>query len=90
MYEINYHPKVLSHDLAKLSRPDLLRIRDAIERKLETRPEIYGLALRGDLRSYWKLRIGDYRIVFKVSNKTIYILTIANRKDVYKLAANRL
>lgn len=89
MYEISYHPKVLSHDLVKISKTDLKALRNAIERKLTTRPEMYGAHLRGELASYWKIRVGDYRIVYQISGKSIYVLVIANRKDVYTQAGNR-
>ena len=88
MFEITYHEQVLN-DLEKLDKPELLRIRETIERKLCTKPELYGTRLRGQLREYWKLRVGDYRTVYKVKNKSVYILIIAHRKEVYKLAEKR-
>lgn len=88
MFAITYHPKV-SHDLAKLDKGELLRIRDAIAGKLTTRPELYGARLRGELREYWKLRVGDYRIVYKIGSGTLFILAIGDRKEIYRIAENR-
>ncbi len=34
------------------------------------------------LKGYWKLRVGDYRVVFKVSGQEVWILGIINRKEV--------
>lgn len=88
MFAITYHPKV-SHDLAKLGKGELLRIRNAIEGKLTTRPELYGARLRGELREYWKLRIGDYLIVYKIETGAVFILAIGDRKEIYRIAENR-
>ena len=40
------------------------RIKRAIERKLMTAPEMYGERLKGTLKDLWKLRVGDYRVIF--------------------------
>jgi mRNA interferase RelE/StbE len=45
-------------------------------------PQDYGKPLRKTLSGYWKLRVGDYRIVFKIANNTILILGICHRKEV--------
>ena len=61
-----------------------LRIKKAIEERLMTDPVKYGKPLRKSLKSYWKLRVGDYRIVYNVKDNTVIIFGIINRKDVYK------
>lgn len=88
MFEIKYHPKVLN-DLSKLNKPELVRIHETIERKLLTKPELYGVRLRGQLKEYWKLRVGNYRIVYKIVDMALYILIIAHRKDIYTTAVKR-
>lgn len=88
MFMITYHPNVV-RDLARLGKIERIRIRDAIKGKLSTRPELYGARLRGELREYWKLRIGDYRIVYKIESGTLFILAIGDRKEIYKIAINR-
>ena len=35
------------------------------------------------LKGYWKLRVGDYRVVFRVVEKEVWVFGIINRKDVY-------
>ena len=88
MFAITYHQKV-SGDLAGLDRVELLRIRDVIQRKLVTRPELYGARLRGELKEYWKLRVGDYRIVYKILNESVFILAVGDRKEIYRVATRR-
>lgn len=42
--------------------------------------------LTGELRGFYRLRVGDYRIVFAVlrESQTIAVVNIAPRGDVYK------
>ena len=66
------------------------RIRNAIEHRLATEPHQYGEPLRKTLRGYWKLRIGDYRVVFKIIGEEVWILGIIHRKKVYEAIEKRI
>ena len=35
-------------------------------------------------RPFFRFRIGDYRLVFRIIEKDIYIITIDKRSDVYR------
>ncbi|MEX0877997.1 MAG: type II toxin-antitoxin system RelE/ParE family toxin [Candidatus Spechtbacterales bacterium] len=83
-FSIEYHPLVISEDIPKLSKIWQKRIKESIETKLSTRPEIFGQPLRQNLKGYRKLRVGDYRIIFKVNGRNIYILLIEHRSVVYR------
>jgi len=87
--KLKYHPDVKRSDLPKIDAKNKGMIKRAIEDRLATQPETYGKPLRKTLKGYWKLRVGDYRIVFKVSNNTIFIFGIIHRKKVYKLIKKR-
>ena len=50
----------------------------------------YGEPLRKTLKGYWKLRVGDYRVVYKVEGKEVWIFAIISRKDVYKKIIKRI
>ncbi len=50
----------------------------------------YGVPLRGTLKGYWKLRVGDYRIVFKITGQEVWVLTILHRREVYEAVTSRL
>lgn len=58
------------------------RIKKAIEERLQVAPYDYGLPLRKSLKRYWKLRVGDYRIVYKIDNTTVMIFCICHRKNI--------
>ena len=89
-YILKYHPDIKSSDLPKIDSRNKEMIKRAIEERLATHPEIYGKPLQRNLKGYWKLRVGDYRIVFRVSNTTIFILGIIHRKEVYRLINRRI
>lgn len=83
-YEVVYHPDVKERDLPNIDNRNKLMIKKAIEKRLTSHPEIYGKPLRHTLKGYWKLRIGDYRVVFKILQQKIIILGILHRKDIYE------
>ncbi len=83
-FDIEYHPDVLKEDLPKISSAEKQRIRKAIEKKLFDTPQNFGVRLRKTLKNYWKLRVGDYRVIFKITGKKILVLKIGHRKEVYE------
>ncbi len=87
---IIYHPDVKTVDLLAINAKIKRRIKTAIETRLFTAPHQYGEPLRKTLKGYWKLRVGDYRVVFKITGYNIYILGIIHRKMVYKKIGIRL
>jgi mRNA interferase RelE/StbE len=85
-----YHPDVRKRDIPAISRNLRERIAHAIDTRLTTHPERYGEPLRGTLKGYWKLRIGDYRVVFKVVRSEVWIFGIIHRREVYERIVRRL
>jgi mRNA interferase RelE/StbE len=57
---------------------------------LGNEPEKYGKPLRGSLKGYWKLPVGDIRIIFKIVGHDVVILGIIHRKIVYQKIVKRL
>lgn len=82
-YRLTYHTDVKNTDLPKIDNKNKAMIKRAIKERLATQPEKYGSPLRRTLKGYWKLRVGDYRVIFKISGYDIFILGIMNRKSVY-------
>ena len=91
-YQLIYHPKVKTDDIPRLDNEIAKRIKTAIEQKLIANPLKYGFFLHGSLQGYKKLRVGDWRIVFRIVGNTIRIIAIGHRKDniVYNKASSRL
>jgi mRNA interferase RelE/StbE len=90
MHEILYVDEVVNADLPKILEPWKSEIKQAIERKLMTRPEVYGRPLRRSLKGYRKLRVGDYCIVFRIEENMVKIFAIQHRSSVYMTAPERL
>jgi mRNA interferase RelE/StbE len=81
---LKYHPDVKNIDLPIIDGKIKHRIKKAIEERLLIAPQIYGKPLQRTLKGYWKMRVGDFRIVFKVIENEIRIYGIRNRKDIYQ------
>ncbi|HEX3034488.1 MAG TPA: type II toxin-antitoxin system RelE/ParE family toxin [Thermodesulfobacteriota bacterium] len=89
-YTILYHPKVKEEDVNLLDKKQRSIIAKAIETRLTNEPEKYGKPLRGSLKGYWKLRVGDVRVMFKIVGNEVQVLGIINRKIVYEKILKRL
>ncbi len=84
-----YHPDV-PDDLSEIPRNIQDRIETAIRLRLCQSPQNYGKPLTGNLGGYWKMRVGDYRVVYKIIKNEIWIFGVINRRDVYKDIVKRL
>ncbi|OQY11480.1 MAG: addiction module antitoxin RelB [Desulfobacteraceae bacterium 4572_187] len=89
-YRLIYHADVKNTDLPKIDNKNKAMIKRAIKEHLAMQPEKYGSPLRRTLKGYWKLRVGDYRVIFKISGYDIFILGIMNRKSVYSQINKRV
>jgi mRNA interferase RelE/StbE len=83
-YAICYSEHLDWKRFAKLPRKDKERIKTAIERKLTSRPEIFGKPLRQSLTGCRSLRIGDYRVIFRISRRAVEIVLFGHRSTIYK------
>ena len=81
-YSLSYHPEV-ARDIAHLPKNISSRIQRAIEERLLADPVHYGHPLRRSLQGYRKLRVGDYRVIYKIKESQIIIFKIGHRKEVY-------
>ena len=88
-YELRYHPQVKRSDLPKLDRAARERIRAAIEARLTESPEYYSEPLRKTLKPYRKLRVGEYRVILRVHESTVFILAVLHWKEAYQRARRR-
>ncbi|MBI5196428.1 MAG: type II toxin-antitoxin system RelE/ParE family toxin [Nitrospirae bacterium] len=89
-FELKYHPDVKAVDIPLLDEKIKKRIKTAIEIRLTAAPHQYGEPLRKTLKGYWKLRVGDYRVVYKIAHGEVRILGIIHRKRVYEMIEKRI
>ena len=73
-------------DIAELDGSAKRIIKKAIEDKLMVDPLKYGKALRRNLSGLFKLRVGDFRIIYQVKEKEIIvvIVKVGHRREVYE------
>lgn len=90
MFELLYQAEVVKKDIPKLSAQWQETIRVAIETKLTTKPELYGKPLRRSLKNYRKLRVGDYRVIFRIEEKQVKIFIIQHRSKIYSQITKRI
>ena len=88
-WQVLYHPYVASEDLPKIPRNMRARLKRAIETRLLVDPILAGAPLRKDLTGYRKLRVGDYRIIYRVQKDEIIVLIIGHRKEAYSHVLGR-
>lgn len=84
MYKVAYLNSV-EEDLKKLDKATARKILNRIETYLACDPKELGKPLKGEFQGYWRYRWGNYRVIYKISEREILILVlrISNRKDVY-------
>jgi len=85
-YHLFYHPDILKEDLPSIPENIKERIKRAIEQRLMIEPVKYGEPLKRTLHGYRKLRLGNYRVIYRIDKENIIILKIGHRKEVYNKA----
>ena len=89
-YKLLYHPDIVKEDLPEIPKNIQNIVRRAIEERILSNPILYGHPLRHSLLGHRKLRVGDYRIIYRVQEDEVIILKIGHRKDVYKKVLKRI
>lgn len=57
------------------------------QEELRKSPKTFGKNLRGNLKKFWRYRVGDYRILCELKNAELVVLVIeiGHRSNVYKI-----
>lgn len=82
-WKVLLHPLVLKEDLPGMDHSGRQAVLCAIRKKLAADPQAYGEPLRRELFGYWKLRVGEYRVIYRVQKEvvTVLVVKIGMRKD---------
>jgi mRNA interferase RelE/StbE len=85
-YPIRYLEEVVNKDIPNLPSSATTLIKRAMEERLMIDPIGFGKPLRYSLKGHRRLRVSDYRIVYRIEAKTnmVLIVAIKHRKDVYE------
>jgi mRNA interferase RelE/StbE len=82
-YTIIYDRKA-QRDAMKLPPSQIAFIRKQVEERLTIAPFDYCEPLQYQFKGSWRLRVGDWRVVYKVVGQVVLVERIAHRKDVYE------
>ena len=82
-YKILIDDKVIK-DMKKIDKIWQKRIIAKIKTILVENP-CSGKKLVGDLSHFWRLRVGDYRVIYTIKEEivTVEVIKVRHRKDVY-------
>ena len=83
-YSVEYEPEAIS-DLEKLTQAVRERVIAKINWLAENFDQITSQPLNADLSGFFKLRVGDYRVIYEVNweERLIFIDRIGHRREVY-------
>jgi mRNA interferase RelE/StbE len=74
--------------LRKLDKQVARRILDFLDERVTTseEPRSMGKALTGPLGSFWRYRVGEYRVICDIQDGRLRVLVvqIGNRREVYR------
>jgi mRNA interferase RelE/StbE len=74
--------------MSKLDRQSAKRILDYMSERIarHDNPRSLCKALSGELGTFWRYRVGDFRIICDIEDKVLRILVVrvGNRKEVYR------
>lgn len=70
-------------DLRKLGRQAALRVLTRIEKALVAE-ESHGERLTGEFSGLYRLRVGDYRVIYARTDEGYVVLRIGHRREVYR------
>ena len=87
-WQIEFDPGALK-DLRKIDKPIQVRLLGFLRSRLSTLddPRSIGEALSGQrMGSYWKYRVGDWRIICDIQDQRIVVrvLRIGNRREIFR------
>lgn len=87
MYHVEFSRQA-KNELKKLDKHISAMIIGWVRKNLEgcDNPRVHGKPLVANQKGKWRYRVGDYRLVCRIEDSKIivYVLTIGQRKEVYK------
>ncbi|MDD8016587.1 MAG: type II toxin-antitoxin system RelE/ParE family toxin [Acidobacteriota bacterium] len=93
-YEILIDELVLKDDFKRIEIHHQKRIIKTIRERLRQNPEKHGQPLRGDLKGLWKLRVGEFRVIYEIRKAEIVVMVIKvgvrRNAEVCRAALKRL
>ncbi|MDR0496168.1 MAG: type II toxin-antitoxin system RelE/ParE family toxin [Treponema sp.] len=83
-YSIQFAEIVVKEQIPSIPMPYRQQIRRAIEERLTIDPIKLGKPLKYSLLGMRRLRVGNWRIIYRISGNDVEIVKIGNRKEIYE------
>ncbi|MDO9390367.1 MAG: type II toxin-antitoxin system RelE/ParE family toxin [bacterium] len=80
-YNVQFKPQAVK---------DIRSLTPQLSQRMLTRIEEMSVGLKGDVKRLtgftheYRLRVGDYRVLFELAGKTIIVYRIRHRREVYR------
>ena len=71
-------------DLSRLDKPIIRRILKKVSWFSDNFDSITPESLSGDFKGAFKLRLGEWRVVYTIENDLILIQAVGHRREIYK------
>lgn len=82
-------------DFDKKAKKEFLKLDKSVQKQIDkflsklkknNDPRKFGRALTGNLSSFWRYQVGDYRLVCSLEDDilTVLVVRVRHRKEVYK------
>lgn len=85
MYSIEFSKKAVKQfsKLDKIAQKLIINGLEKIEKSHD--PRAHGKALKGQLKTYWRYRVGKYRLITFIEDEKLIItvIEVGHRKDIY-------
>lgn len=87
-YQVRYLQEVVRKHIPTLAFGVKLQIKRAVEERLMVDPIGFGKPLRYTLKSYRRLRLGSYHLLYRIEmeSNTIIMIAIKHRREICQAA----
>ena len=85
IWKIEFAPAAVKQ-LKKISPEHGKRITKYLRENVSDDPYVNGKALKGNLREFWRYRIGSYRVLTHIKSNQFIVLVVqvGHRKEIYR------
>jgi len=83
-YSIEFTESVIKEQIPSIPVSCRQQIKRAIEERLTVDPIKIGKPLKYSLFGFRRLRVGDWRIIYRINGNVVEIIKFGNRKDIYE------
>ena len=82
-FNIILEERVKKEDLPNIPKANALQIIRALDERLAVDPVGCGKPLQYKLKGAWRLRVGDWRVLYRIKGKEVTVFAIDLRRDAY-------